>query len=82
MAAVVVFLLVKLCTFSSQPARACHGIMQVAKELDVVSKNGSSFNEVPAHSLARTQYANESEIAVNEQVDLPILEWQHYALSF
>ena len=55
--------------------------MQVAPQLEFVSKNGSSSNEVPAHSLARTEYANEAEIAVNEQVDLPILEWRHHALS-
>ena len=77
MAAVDAFLLVKSCMFSSQSARACHGIMQVASQLEVVSRNGSSNNEVPARSLARTDYANESEIAVNEQVELPISEWQH-----
>ena len=37
-------------------------------QLELLSKDGDSINQVPSHSLARVDYANAAEGAVNEQV--------------
>ncbi len=68
-------------TFFTQPSRASHGILQAALQMESVVRNGSSSNEVPAHSLARTDYANEAEVAVNEQVKSSSLSWLHHGLG-
>ena len=41
---------------------------QVAPQLESLSGTGNGINEVPQHSLARVDYANEAEYGVNEQV--------------
>ena len=42
--------------------------MQVVPQLEAISGTGYGINEVPQHSLARTEYAHEAEFGVNEQV--------------
>ena len=42
--------------------------MQVQPQLELLSKDGCSVDQVPSHSLARVDYANAAEGAVNEQV--------------
>ena len=37
-------------------------------QLELLSKDGDSIDQVPSHSLARVDYANAAEGAVNEQV--------------
>ena len=42
--------------------------MQVVPQLEAISGTGNGNNEVPQHSLARIDYAQEAEFGVNEQV--------------
>ena len=42
--------------------------MQVQPQLELLNKDGDSIDQVPSHSLARVDYANAAEGAVNEQV--------------